>query len=210
MPNDHSFLSPEGISLERRTYPGYGAAVNELVKLILLTDREASWIVTGGDDVEPDPNRRPDEIARQCSQHFRGTFGVMQPTGDRWGEDRNQPNYSGRGAYIDRVCGSPWLGRDFCRRMYGGHGPLFHGYRHMFVDEELQAVAQRLGVLWQRRDLTHFHRHWARVEIRVACPSFLAEANSPLHWQESQSLFRSRAATGFPGHKPLPPEAEAA
>ena len=48
------------------------------------------------------------------------TFGVMQPTGDRWGE-RNGI------ATIDRIAGSPWMGREFCRRMYHGSGPMYNG-----------------------------------------------------------------------------------
>jgi hypothetical protein len=84
------------------------------------------------------------QIAKECTAHFGGTFGVMQPTGDRWANGS-----------IDRICGSPWLGREFCTRMYHGKGPMYGGYLHMFGDEELQHVATRLGVLWQRRDLTH-------------------------------------------------------
>ena len=89
------------------------------------------------------------------------TFGVMQATGDRWGE--NEPwaraQFPDAPAYIDRICGSPWIGREFARRMNQGKGPFWREYFHMFADEELQCVAQRLGVLWQRRDLTHHHEH---------------------------------------------------
>src|SRR6266850_4068145 len=67
-------------------YEGYAKAVNALCKRILDEDPLAEWIVTGGDDNSPDPNHTPDEIASQCTEHFNGTFGVMQPTGDRWGE----------------------------------------------------------------------------------------------------------------------------
>lgn len=193
-------------------YPGYAISVNALVEYILRQDPDARWIVTGGDDVEPDMNHTPEQITRQCTEYFSDlhneccrdarvsrTFGVMQPTGDRWA----------RGS-IDRICGSPWMGREFCERMYGGEGPLYYGYTHMHVDEELQAVAVKLGVLWQRPDLIHLHRHWMRETWpkvqRAECPEFLKEANSMRHWNESKALFQSRKAAGFPGHEPLPVE----
>lgn len=199
-------------------YPGYAKAVNNLVREILMTDPQAEWIVTGGDDVSPDPNHTPEEIARQCSWYFSlegykegephipaATFGVMQPTGDRWGE--NEPwaraQYPDAPAYIDRICGSPWMGREFCRRMYGGKGPLFEGYRHMRVDEELQEVAKKLGVLWQRRDLIQYHAH-AQREEGGEIPAFLREVYGPAHWEESTKMFESRKAAGFPGYEPIP------
>ncbi len=136
----------DGFIIEQSVYKGYAVAVNTLVKLILETDPQAEWIVTGGDDVEPDPNHSAETIAAQCSEMFaqlhaerykcsptcpqnHHTMGVMQPTGDRWGEHDIIPGKTG--AYIDRVCGSPWMGREFCRRMYQGQGPLFSGYYHM-------------------------------------------------------------------------------
>jgi hypothetical protein len=172
------------------------------------------WFVTGGDDTEPDANHSAEEIARQCRSYFATltrdkdgwggeTFGVMQPTGDRYGADERHLGERGS-AYIDRVCGSPWMGREFCRRMYQGNGPLFEGYFHMGEDEELQAVAQKLGVLWQRPDLIHFHRHWARKnKDRADMPKFLEKANSAEEWQKYKQLFAERKSAGFPGHEPL-------
>lgn len=200
-------------------YPGYAVATNQLIKEVLAFDSACDFVVAGGDDVEPDLNHSAEEIARECKMHFYSnvaptinerlateTFGVMQPTGDRWGENA-VPGL--QGAYIDRVCGSPWMGREFCRRMYQGNGPLYSGYRHMFEDEELQNVAQRLGVLWQRPDLTHHHRHWGRKRgaTEADCPDFLrdiavGEAGRK-HWAESRALFETRKAGNFPGHEPI-------
>src|SRR6266436_6829906 len=159
-------------------YPGYARAVNALVSEVLQRDATCEWIVTGGDDITPDPAHSPEEIARECSGYFQllnvrnalaeyteartdahapeykygPTFGVMQPTGDRYGDtDRHLGAFGS--AYIDRVCGSPWLGREFCLRINQGHGPLWPGYFHMGCDEELQAISTKLGVLWQRPDL---------------------------------------------------------
>jgi len=129
----------------------------------------------------------------------------MQPTGDRWGE--------GQGGFadapIDRVADSPWISREFARRMYGGTGPYWHEYRHQFVDEELQNVALKLGVFWQRPDLTQRHNHWGRPrdgEIMAPSsrmPAFLAEANSAEHWRKYKGIFEARRAAGFPGHEPI-------
>ncbi len=181
----------------RGAYPGYAVAVNTLAKEVLRRDPECNWVVTGGDDTEPDPHE-PEEVARQCEDHFGGTFGVMQPIGDRWGG-------------VERICGSPWMGREFCERMYGGTGPLWPDYRHMFVDEELFEVSRITGALWQRGDLVHRHNHFCRQGDSVdwakglqEMPAFLREANSQEHWQKFGSLFRARKAAGFPGHEPLP------
>lgn len=169
-------------------YPGYAVAVNELVKAVFAADDFAEWIVTGGDDIEPDPKHDSEFIAAQCFEYFNGSFGVMQPTGDRWANGS-----------IDRICGSPWIGHEFCERMYGGEGPLWSGWQHCYVDEELQNVAKRLGVLWQRQDLVHKHNHWQRVD--GVEPMHLKDKNPTLH--TDRPLFLQRQAAGFPGHEPI-------
>lgn len=179
------------------SYYGWARSINMLSRLVLAHVPHAEWIVSGGDDTFPDPNHWAEEIAAQCREHFQGTFGVMQPTGDRWANGT-----------IDRICGSPWLGRDFCLRMYGGNGPMCDLYEHMFGDEELQQVAIRTGVLWQRPDLTHLHRHYFRspsngVNYLAPIPRHMVEFNGQKHWNESQALYLSRQAAGFPGHEPL-------
>jgi len=210
-------------------YPGYASAVNRLIRNVIFVHKDSEWFVTGGDDLSPDLHHSAEEIAEQCRLYFnrlhseayhakweaRGrfgssigpfaqqTFGVMQPTGDRYGSNERHLGELGS-AYIDRVCGSPWMGREFCRRMYGGRGPLFEGYFHMGEDEELQAIAQKLGVLWQRPDLTHFHNHWARArQDERDRPKFLERANSSVEWQKYKKLFAERQTAGFPGHEPL-------
>jgi len=186
-------------------YPGYAMAVNSLCQHIMLEDPQAEWICTGGDDVEPDANHSAEEIAQECSHNFSsndglgtmwkaGTFGVMQPTGDPWSDTQ--------GRIIERIAGSPWMGREFCRRMNGGQGPLWPEYTHCFEDEELQCVAQKLGVFWQRPDLVHKHNNWARTP-NAKPPAFLAEANSPQHWAKYKALFERRKAGGFPGSNPI-------
>lgn len=197
-------------------YPGYAVAVNTLVKQIFALDQDAQWIVTGGDDVEPDANHSAEEIAEQCVYHFsyefmlktgtphdiarsmpEATFGVMQPTGDRFADGS-----------IDRICGSPWMGRTFCKRINQGRGPLWSEYTHMFVDEEIQNVAIKHGILWQRRDLTHYHRWCKRTGENtfnhgLPAPAFLREAYSADHWVKFDTLYKRRRAAGFPGSEPL-------
>lgn len=179
-------------------YGGYGFEVNILAKTA-IQEFGAQWIVTGGDDTYPDPNHTAAEIAAQCEEHFKGTFGVMQPTGDRYA-----------GGCIDRIAGSPWMGREWCLRANGGAGPLWPEYTHCFVDEELQEVAQKLGVFWQRRDLIHLHKHFMResdaVDAKAVArpiPEHLREATSKAHWDTYKALFTARKAAGFPGHEPL-------
>lgn len=215
-------LSPERLYIN--AYPGYSQASNALVNHALSIDPKCDWVVLGGDDMEPDLNHTAEEIARECSRYFdrinindaaqwkrpyiggyAATFGVMQPTGDRYGEDARSREIYGpdRAAYSDRVCGSPWIGREFALRINQGRGPLWPEYFHMFEDQELFDVASNLGVLWQRRDLIHYHHHWARARGRSEdMPEFLREVNSQKHWRESKAIYDRRKAAGFPGSEP--------
>jgi hypothetical protein len=194
---DYGDDTVESDYLKLGDYPGYAKAANALIGDVLALDAGCNWIVTGGDDTDPDPKKPAFEIARECAEKFDGTFGVMQPTGDRFA-----------GGSIDRIAGSPWIGREFCERAYGGNGPYFEGYRHMFVDEEIMQVALKLGVFWQRPDLTHLHRHFMResdaIDSRAVArpvPPHLAEANSPGHWKTHKTIFLERKSLGFPGHE---------
>lgn len=165
------------------TYPGYAQAVNALSREVLARDPECRFIVTAGDDTEPDRVHDPGSIVEECEAHFGGTFGVMQPTGDRWADGS-----------IDRIAGSPWMGREWCERANGGAGPLWPEFTHMFVDQCLMDTATRCGVFWQRRDLIHLHRHFMRQDEsldvnRVNPPAHLVKWNSSAHWAEMQAIY---------------------
>ena len=180
------------VTIPTDRYLGWAASINILARFILEHDAGAQFIVSGGDDTEPDARASAKAIAAECQNHFDGTFGVMQPIGDLelW-----------PGSAIDKFAGSPWMGREFCQRMYQGHGPMFEGYHHNWADEELQEVAIKLGVFWQRPDVTHRHNHWMRTgSERPQPPSWSAIAQD---YQDYHALFRSRKARGFPGHDPL-------
>ena len=198
-------------------YRGWAFSCNFVMKMMFGANDDCDWCVCGGDDTEPDYTKWAGQIARECSalfgelhypDHFAeerkgplSTFGVMQPTGDRWGE--NEPwaraQFPDAPAYIDRICGSPWIGRDFARRMNQGKGPFWPEYPHMFADEELQCVAQRICILWQRRDLTHHHGHPLREGEPQPQEEWQHRIYSSSHWQASKLLFDSRKAAGFPG-----------
>jgi len=174
-------------------YEGYARSVNRLCREVLMLDPECEWCVTGGDDTLPDLSHSPDEIARQCTEHFGGTFGVMQPVGDRYA-----------GGCIDRIAGSPWMGREWCQRANQGAGPLYPEFQHMFVDEALLRSAEKLGVYWPRPDLTHFHDHFMRQSYAIdspaihrAPPPHLTRWNTQEHWDESKALFQRLEAQGF-------------
>jgi hypothetical protein len=204
-------------------YPGYAMAVNLLIADVIQTDDSAEWFIAAGDDVFPDPYNTAEDIAASCIEEFgcrfrirrpdmptrqACTYGVMQPTGDRWGEHPHHANPKMRSAYIDRVAGSAWIGREFAKRINQGRGPLWPEYTHQFVDQELQEVAIKLGVFWQRRDLIHEHRHWGRQPggkpgRASDMPDFLAKANTKEHWDTFKALFEKREREGFPGSEPL-------
>jgi hypothetical protein len=215
--DDSALACADWIMLSTTQYPGYANAVNALVAYVMAAHNDAEWFVIGGDDVFPDPNHSAEEIARECELYFGaaafgqqtrvgGTYGVMQCTGDRWGVNPDHLNPAMRSAYIDRVCGSAWIGREFAKRVNQGKGPLWPEYQHMFVDEELQAVATKLGVLWQRPDLTQMHQHEARKHrsyTSADIPPHLKKWAGPEHWKEAEAIFKGRRAAGFPGSEPL-------
>lgn len=175
-------------------YPGYARAVNGLAAMVLRFDPLCNFVVTGGDDMHPDPVASPEVIESECLQYFaKSTYGIMQPTGDRWMTDK-----SGRAA-SERICGSPWMGREFIERMNGGRGPFWPEYDHYYCDEELYEVSSKLLRLWQRPELTHYHNHWHRAD-NAQRPPHLVKAES--NWDQSKRLFEYRKAKRFPGHEP--------
>jgi hypothetical protein len=204
-PVDADLLIPTG------EYLGWARSTNILAKEVLRRDASASWLVGGGDDYFPDRDHEAGAIADECSKHFAGLYpldkwGVMQPTGDRWGDSESSRLEFGqdRGAQIDRICGSPWMGREWCHRAYMGIGPMWPGYHHLYADEELHGVAKKLGVLWQRRDLTQYHNHPCRTQGHgVYQTGHLAPLYSPEAWAREREHFEDRKRKGFPGAEPL-------
>jgi len=183
------------ITIPTDRYLGWAKSINILAKVVLEQDTACDWVVNANDDTLPDPNHTPQEIADQCTAHFGGTFGVMQPTGDLalWPASR-----------IDTFAGSPWMGREWCRRSFGGHGPVWDEFVHMHGDQHLWCCAVKLGIYWDLPDLIHQHNHCQRGNQHgaiggdtVNLPGFLKEIYSAQHWNESTARFQRLQAGGF-------------
>jgi len=134
------------------------------------------------------------------ARNYYSTFGVMQPTGDRWGDDAYaRAKWPEAPAMIDRICGSPWMGREFCLRINQGKGPLCELFWHNWADETLQNVAIKYGCFWQRRDLIHYHNHSRRKGGQWAPHQKHFDAD----YVKMKPVFEALKAAGFPGSEPL-------
>lgn len=170
-------------------YEGHSSSVNELCFRILAQYPQTNVIVTAGDDMFPDTFKN----AQQCQELFMGafpsTFGVLQPIGDRFGN-------------VHHICGSPFMGRSFIKRINQGTGPFWHEYYHFYNDQEMHDVCERLGILWKCQTLEHYHDHWSRKKQQR--PSYLDEAQR--RHKQMYEIYTERKKNNFPGHEPLPEE----
>lgn len=179
-----------------KQYKGYWAATNHVIKALMGDEKiKADIFVLAADDIDPDPTHTPKDISTSFFNRFPDGFGVMQPCGDPQGIDS-----SGKPAAA-RICGSPWLGREWCRRAYGGSGAMSSDYFHFYSDEELFEVATKLGVLSMRPDYQQFHKHWSWGHGKQTS---YQKKNSEGHWEKDKATFMKRKALGFPGSEPLP------
>ncbi len=170
--------------IARDRYPGWAGSINTLFHEAV--PETCPVIVAGGDDMLPDPGARAGEIAEQFLDHFGGTFGVMQPTGDDFEATRT-------------ICGSPWIGRDWMRRMYAGSGGLCDSYHQQWADDELYWVSRCAGRFLERPDLSQFHDHFLRSG-RPA-PAYWVESAAGHHERDCLT-FIARSRSGFPGAAP--------
>lgn len=151
-------------------YAGWYSSVNFLMSLY---SDSFSWCICAGSDMDPENNKLANDIALECTEHFNGTYGIMQPTGDRW-DERNGL------AASERICGSPWIGQELVKKC---EGKIFsEEFFHYFSDELLREYAIKDNILWQRKDLTHLHRHPNR-EHRIK-PGYLGKT-----WGSDQKIF---------------------
>lgn len=173
-------------------YAGWAVSNNHLIRTAMQADSRSNWFILGGDDYYPDLTKNAHQVMMECQEHFGGTFGVMQPTGDRYGD-----------GYIDTAAASPWIGLEFCQRVYNGRGPMFEDYYHLYADTELQKVAEIYGRFWQRQDIKQEHKHWSRYGN--ARPKYAEDLYG--HYQErDKALYEARASANFPGHWFIPTE----
>lgn len=167
-------------------YEGYYKAFNTMAQAI---GRQADVIVTGGDDIFPDPNYTASQIAEECFTKYPDGLFVMQPTGDRM---------SG----VESICASPWFGRGWLDRAYQGKFPVWPEYIAFYGDQELKEVAEKLRCLWQRIDLTQYHDHWTRPGGPQKTDY---QARNDKHWDHDKRVYSKRKAANFPSMWPLPP-----
>lgn len=170
--------------VEADPYPGYYGSFIQLCRAI---GPGAQIVITGGDDILPDP-REAQEIGEEFLERFPDGFGVMQPLGD------NMPGG-------ETICASPWVGYGWIKRAYRGNHPVWPGYIAFFGDQELREVSKKLGVLWQRYDVNQYHHHWSRP----GGPQKLDyQSRNDGFWAADEKLYYSRKQGGWPGHEPLP------
>ena len=162
-------------------YRGWYASVNLLMALAFT--RGADWAVCVGSDMDPDPAHLPRDIEDAARARFGGTCGVVQPAGDPWDE-------KGGLRAAERICGSPWIGREFFE-LCGGV-VWDERYHHYFGDERLRETLLEDGYLWQPREYAHLHRHPTRERRRK--PLYLGKT-----WKRDEKTFRADKKAGFPG-----------
>lgn len=177
----------------RSDYRGYWRAQNFMARY-LVRHQGADIVVYAADDIDPIPDREPGDIALAFRDRFPDGFGLMQPCGDPQGEVIDRKHNAAR------ICGSAWYGDGWIERAYGGRHPTCELYAHFYADQEVMEVAERLGVLWWRPELTQLHRHWSFGHGQIAPHQ---EANQR-HWDFDRKLFFERKAQGFPGSDPRP------
>jgi hypothetical protein len=167
-------------------YEGYYKSFIHMARTI---GRDADIMITGGDDIYPDPDHKAQDIGQECLAKYKDGFFVMQPTGDAM---------SG----VDRICASPWFGRGWLDRAYQGKFPVWHEYIAFFGDQELKEISEKLRVLWQRSDLCQYHDHWSRVG-GPAKTDYQKKNDS--HWNHDETIYKKRKMAKFPQMWPLAP-----
>lgn len=173
------------LEIHTRAYPGVWSSWNLLAHAVLRVGARA--VVLAGDDMIPDPNLKADEIADQFLGKFPTGMGVMQPCGDPQGRDG-----SGKSA-AERICGSPWVGREWILRAYGGLGPCNATYKAFYADEDLKCYAEKKGCLWMRPDLSQYHKHWSWGHTQR---QDYHERNQKA-WAADKALFEASQKHGF-------------
>lgn len=160
-------------------YKGWAWAMNELCRH--AASYGADLVTCIGDDLLPRDGLAADRLADAWRGFFGdSTYGVMQCTGDDYGE-------------IHHAAVSPTIGREYIAR----HRPFFEGYRHLYADRELQDVAAARGVFRQCASLTIYHDHWTRGQTPDRLP---ADRRGVIHGaaKSDAALYESRKASGFP------------
>lgn len=193
----------------RGRYPGYWQSMNALTRYVCnrpvalayshiktspglsLNDQLiADVCVVAGDDMQPDDRHTAQQIAQHFLRIFPDGYGIMQPTGS--GEDG-----------VDRIAGSPWMGKGWIERAYNGTGPYHGGYFHFYGDEELMNVARRQSAFIQLSQYRQRHHQWCNPDgENYGKRTHYQQRNSDEHWESDKALFFARQRQGFPGSEP--------
>jgi hypothetical protein len=144
---------------------------------VLFTQGQADVVVCSSDRILPSETGTAHEIATAFALKFPGGVGVMQPTKHGCPKDDLQ---------------SPWIGKPFWYKTYGGRGPFYERYFQYFGNRELYAVAQRMGALWE-------HEGIAQPRIPQDAPDFYQKHNRAEYFDKDASTFKEREAENFIG-----------
>lgn len=160
-------------------YEGYYRTMNYLCAN-LFQQLRADIVVCAGDRIRPPDHARAHEIATTFAARFKNGIGVMQPCA-------HAPSMPAQGELE-----SPWIGRNFWARFYGGQGPYHEQYFQYFGNRELAAVASKAGVLWYRPEVGQ------PVETQ-ATPEWYQSTNRSSYWGRDAAIFGERERLGFEG-----------
>lgn len=177
LPMTNDMFEKADVVIVQNQWEGFPVAVNLLCENVF-----GDIVVVAGDDIYPDPDKTADEIAEIFLEKFPDTFGVMQPTGDKFGD-------------YDKCAVSPWIGKKFIEKAYEGNGPYWEEYFHYFSDRELQEYAIKMEAFFQCKDITQYHDHWQRKE-NPKRPEHLMKAKN--RWHADQRIYKQRLIKGFP------------
>jgi hypothetical protein len=210
VPNTVSAIPPVMVN----EWNGYYEAIN-IMSYVAVMKYKAEVVIAGSDKILPDTRYGAEELGKAFVMRFPRLFGVMHPVGDLWSPEVSGPSaQEGMGmhgrkihatARSDQRCEGLWMGRRFILEMNGGRAPISPKYRHFFGDHELFHVARKLGILWQRSDVTQERIHWSRP----GGPSMDAyDQRNFDQWYESDlAMWKVRSRDNFPGHEPYQPAA---
>lgn len=155
-------------------YEGYFRAQNFACQK-LVRDHGADIVVCGSDRIAPIEGRAASQLGATFWAKFPNGLGVMQPVGGAPPGD----------------CPSPWVGRNFILRTYGGAGPFHERYFQYFGGRELFAVARSMDRLWLREDV-------AQPRVTQTEQDFFQKHNRGAYYARDAAIFAERSTVTVP------------
>jgi hypothetical protein len=161
-------------------YRGWAAAVNSLASRVFW--RGADIMVTGGDDIWPDPHWDAQRLAERFAAEFPDFDGVAQPSG-------------GNVHDTDTCCIAPLIGCGWWARHYRARGPFWPEYFHFWTDSELHDVAARDKRLALWPQVAWRHEHWFLRGTEPTPHLRIARSRN----EQDREMYLARKAAAFPG-----------